>query len=94
MATNTFLSTPDKVSITYGGNTTLTVSPALASGATTVKKGDTITLGKSGGTVTFSVNNARIAAVWNHDDMELVEIWGGSKVNGTSPFDITVDLVQ
>ncbi|KAJ7667276.1 hypothetical protein B0H17DRAFT_1210355 [Mycena rosella] len=85
------LATPTNVSVTYSGSKTLTISPAL-DGVTHIQTDSTFNLAKTLVPYTFSVTNRQIASVWNHADMDLVEIFGGTTVSGTSTLDITVDF--
>ncbi|KAJ7667268.1 hypothetical protein B0H17DRAFT_1210347 [Mycena rosella] len=95
MSGTTFLATPSNVSIFYNGNTTITISPSLGD-VSQIPKGTTFTLPKTGVAYTFTADgqNTPIASVWNHDDTDLLEISGGTKYAGTSPFEITVDLAK
>ncbi|KAK7459645.1 hypothetical protein VKT23_009627 [Stygiomarasmius scandens] len=83
---------PDKgVTLKYGGNTNLTIDPAIAS-TSTITKDQTITIPKNDSKYEFSANGSVVASIWNRDDVDKVEITGGNKVAGTSPFTVTVAL--
>jgi hypothetical protein len=81
-----------KVSVTYEGNTVLTVQPPIGS-VSTLKNMDTVTITESAKANEFSAKESVVASVWNHKDYTGVSIEGGNWVQGTSPMTVTVDLL-
>ncbi|KAK6984884.1 hypothetical protein R3P38DRAFT_2806261 [Favolaschia claudopus] len=79
------------VVVKYTGNTTLTINPEIAS-VSTMKTGDSIQILKSPEGNKFIAFGITVATVWNHDDMDKIEVISGGTVGGTSPFEITVQL--
>ncbi|KAJ7124483.1 hypothetical protein C8R44DRAFT_917224 [Mycena epipterygia] len=79
------------VLVSYGGNTPLTISPAIKQ-VSTLQKNGTIQILKSDEKNQFLANGSEIASVFNHKDSDKVEIVGGNNVSGTTPFTVTVKL--
>ncbi|KAJ7668215.1 hypothetical protein B0H17DRAFT_1335997 [Mycena rosella] len=77
------------VAVTYTGTTPITVDPPLA-GSAGLTKSKATTVDKTSSAYQFSANNQVIGSVWNHDDMDKVEIAGGLQVGGTTPFKVKV----
>ena len=69
----------------------MTISPSI-SGTSILKKDDKIIIPKSSKTYYFKVGSSTIASVWNHSDVDKVEVSGGNKAAGTDPFTVTVNL--
>ncbi|KAJ7244900.1 hypothetical protein C8J57DRAFT_1524705 [Mycena rebaudengoi] len=82
----------DTVTLEYKGSSPLTISPPIGGTLKALNKGDIISIPTNDEAYAFKADGNTIASIYNHDDVNKVEITGGNTVPATSPFIVTVKL--